>query len=110
MSEIAIIGDLRSILPFRALGLDLYDFNPEAAQFTEQVSDVFRKEYKVIYITENMLPSVDEVRSTLRYGTETIVVAIPNNQGSTGAAEEKLHRIVERAVGVDIFAKESESQ
>ena len=69
-----------------------------------------KEDYGVIFITETvgeeMLPVVQEFAAR----PLPAILYIPNNQGSTGIGLEKIRRIVERAVGVDILTGKEGSQ
>jgi V/A-type H+-transporting ATPase subunit F len=109
MHRMAVIGDHDSIMGFKALGVSVFPVRDgqEGAAVLRQIG---KEDYGVIFITENvgeeMLPVVQEFAAR----PLPAILYIPNNQGSTGIGLEKIRRIVERAVGVDILTGKEGSQ
>ena len=103
--KIAIIGNHEEILGFKALGLF-----PIAVNSTEDAKNKFNeivnnKDYAIVFVTENWAQKIQDVLLEHR-GALPAVVTIPNYAGSKGMGEQKLRRIVEKAVGSDILFKE----
>lgn len=106
MHRLAVIGDIDSIVLFKAVGVDVF---PVAS--AEEAGDVLVRladeDYAIVCITEQfggtLLPLVE------RYSDQPTpaVVFIPSNQGSAGVGMARLREIVKKAVGADILlAKE----
>jgi V/A-type H+-transporting ATPase subunit F len=106
MHRLAVIGDIDSVVLFKAVGVDVFPVSSpaEAEDALVRLSD---GEYAVICITEqfaaDLLPVVE------RFGDRPspAVVFIPSNKGSEGIGMARLREVVKKAVGADIlFAKE----
>ena len=102
MYRVAVIGDRDSVLGFKALGLEVF-FAEKKEQAAEQIHELARKNYAVIYITETL--AADILQDIAQYKDEVMpaIILIPGKQGSLGIPMNNLKRSVERAVGIDIF-------
>ena len=102
MSEIAMIGDRDSILGFKALGVAIFPVSAKdecAAALTEMME----QEFKVVFITEQIAPSPEEIASIIGDRTFPVVTMVPNNRGTTGLAMQRLQMLVRKAAGADIL-------
>lgn len=106
MHRLAVIGDIDSVVLFKAVGVDVFPVSSseEAGVALERLAN---DQYAVICVTEQygeeLLPLVE------RYSDKPspAVVFIPSNRGSAGIGMARLREIVKKAVGADIlFAKE----
>lgn len=102
MPEIAMIGDRDSILGFKALGVTIFPTNTKEESI-EALREVFKQEYKVAFITEQMSPSPGEMVSIIGDRTFPVITMIPSNRGTTGLARTSLQALVRRAAGADIL-------
>lgn len=104
MPKAAIIGDKTSVLGFKALGLDSY-----ALIKPEDGRDIWPKikeqGYSVIFITEPVYEAMEDLLKEVSGQIKPAVTIIPAVAGGKGLGMEKIRRIVEKAVGVDIFGK-----
>ncbi len=108
MYRIAAIGDKDSILGFKALGVTIYPVS-EANQAASYLKEVQDEDFAVVFITEPLLEANEELINDINRKVIPAVIPIPNNQGSTGIAMERMRQMVEKAVGVDIlFEKEGD--
>ena len=99
--KMAIIGDGDSILAFRAVGVDVFSVkDPEAA---EETLKKLAKEYKIIFITEDVAVKIDATIKKYLAEPYPIVVSVPGNAGSSGYGMECVKRAMDKALGVDIF-------
>lgn len=102
MYKVAVIGDVDSVLAFKALGLDV--FTPYEKDDIQQTLDRLAKEdYGILYITEQLAVQIPE--TIQRYTTKMIpaVILIPSNQGSLHIGLDRINEQVERAVGSNIL-------
>ena len=102
MSEIAMIGDRDSILGFKALGVAIFPVNTRD-ESVEALQEVIKQEYKVVFITEQIAPSPEEIANIIGDRTFPVVTMIPSNRGSTGLAMKRLQTLVRKAAGADIL-------
>ncbi len=102
MYKVAVIGDIDSVLAFKALGLDV--FTPyEKNEIKRTLDQAARDGYGIIYITEQLAVQIPE--TIQRYTTKMVpaVILIPSNQGSLHIGLDRINEQVERAVGSNIL-------
>lgn len=102
MSDIAMMGDKDSILGFKALGVSIFSVTNKADSI-EKLREIINQEYKVVFITEQMAPSPDEIESLIGERTFPVVTMVPSNRGSTGLAMKRLQTLVRKAAGADVL-------
>ncbi len=104
MSNIAVIGDRDTTLCFRAIGVDVFPAGSRE-EARAALADILRKQYSIIFLTEDMSPHLKEELKTLQFQTLPSVVLIPGMQGSTGLALENVRDAVKKAVGSDLLGR-----
>ena len=97
----AIIGDGDSILAFRAVGVDV--FSVKNAETAEETLKKLAKEYKIIFVTEDVAVKIDATIKRFLAEPYPIVVSVPGNAGANGYGIECVKRAMDKALGVDIF-------
>lgn len=100
--KIGVVGDKDSVLAFKALGIDVYPV-VEADEARRVIDTMARKDYAVIFVTEQIAQEVEETIE--RYNNQVLpaVILIPSNQGSLNIGLKKISDSVEKAVGVNIL-------
>ena len=99
--RLAIVGDGDSIMVFRAAGVATFPAEDE-----KKARDVLRriaKEYKVIFLTEELARPLGEFLKRFDEEPYPVVLSVPSKNGSTGYGTELLKSAMERALGVDIL-------
>ena len=86
---IAVIGDKKSILPFKAFGISTFEAENEAG--AKKILDSIR-EYEVIFITEELVQTEPPSNVTV----------IPGRKGSLGYGKLILMNIIKRATGAEV--------
>ncbi|MGE5550287.1 MAG: V-type ATP synthase subunit F [Bacteroidota bacterium] len=102
--KIGLIGEESDIRAFRALGLDLFPVADPAEVGGILPRLIKSREYGIILITEAVGEAARGIVEEAAGQALPSLVFIPGSQGSRGFARERLRKIVERAVGVDILA------
>ncbi|MDD3861587.1 MAG: V-type ATP synthase subunit F [Candidatus Gracilibacteria bacterium] len=114
--KIAIVGNKDSILGFKALGLDTYNAN-DATEATAVLYEIKKKEvvdderlgearpaYAVIFIIEDLAMKIsEEDYKNLSEDALPAIVPVPSPKGTSGYGLKRIGKMVERAVGSDIF-------
>lgn len=103
-ASMAAVGSYESILPFKAIGLDVvivteenYDKTPEA------LYRYSRSDYAALFLEEELFRRFREAVDDINEHTDLSIVPFPNQKGSLEVGLESIRRNVERAVGMDIF-------
>ncbi|HBN12995.1 MAG TPA: V-type ATP synthase subunit F [Clostridiales bacterium] len=99
--KLAIIGDGDSITVFKAAGLATFPAENEAK--ARETLRAIAKEYKVIFITEELARPLTEFLKRFDEQPYPVILSIPSKNGSTGYGTELLKSAMERALGVDIL-------
>lgn len=112
--KLAIIGTKDQILGFTALGMTaiaVNDFETAREKVLELVSSNIegatgetRKEYAIIFIMEEYAKNLtkDDYKKINKQALPA-VIPIPGIKGSTGYGLKRVKKMVEQAVGSDIF-------
>ncbi len=102
MYKIAVMGDKDSVLGFRALGLETFDFE-DSTEARRTLHRLARNEYAVIYITEQLASQLSADIARYKDSVTPAIILIPGKAGSLGLGSNALQSAVERAVGADIL-------
>ena len=105
MLKIGSIGEEQDIQAFRALGIDLFPVSQPSEVEAILPRLVKSGEYGIILITEAMGEAARAIVEEAASQPLPSLAFIPGSLGSRGFAKERLRKIVERAVGVDILAE-----
>lgn len=97
-----MVGDKDSILPFKALGIEVYFVeNKEEAKKT--VDTLAYNHYGVIFITEQFAAQIEETIERYNKMVTPSIILIPGSQGSLGVGLKRIKDNVQRAVGINIL-------
>ncbi|HEX30203.1 V-type ATP synthase subunit F [Candidatus Poribacteria bacterium] len=105
MSEIAMIGDRDSIMGFKALGVAIYPVET-VQQAMRAISEAVQQQYRIVFITEQVMPDRSEVEMLLGSRPYPVITPIPSNRGSLGLGMRRLRDLIIRAAGADILGEE----
>jgi V/A-type H+-transporting ATPase subunit F len=97
----AIIGNLDSILAFKAGGVDAYGVT--TAQEAKDALKKLAKNYAVIFITDDFAAELDDYLKRFLESAYPVIVPVPSKNGNNGYSTKKLKEQMERALGVDIL-------
>ena len=104
--KIAIIGNKDTILGFKALGFKAFDANnpDEALKILQELKSSEESKYSIIFIIEKLLMEISKVDyKKLSEKTLPAIVPLPGIKGTTGYGIKRIGKMVEQAVGSDIF-------
>jgi V/A-type H+-transporting ATPase subunit F len=103
--RIAFIGDIDTVLGFRALGVDTVvpDSDEQAA---EEFGRLVSGGYSVIMVTEDLVDALAEQIEETAHRALPAVVVLPGIAGRQRRGEETIRRLITRAVGVDLMAED----
>lgn len=105
-AAMAAVGSYESILPFKAIGLDVVVVNEENYDNTGQALRKFsRSGYAVLFLEEELFRKFKDDVDEINEFTDLSIIPVPNQKGSLEIGIESIRRNVERAVGMDIFGE-----
>ena len=110
--KIAIVGTKNITAGFAAIGCDIRNVNTTAEALDvmfnlkkeKQEQEPEKEKYAIIFVLEEFLKdiSIDDYKK-LSSGALPAIIPLPSHQGSSDFGETKIRRIVEKAVGSNIF-------
>ena len=109
-SKIAVIGDIDSVLAFKAVGVEVFD-----ATTAEQAQSLIKKltqsgQYAVLLIAEGLAELIPETLAKAKLQAYPAVVPIPTTERPSGFGLSGIKSDVEKAIGVDIIFNKDEKQ
>ncbi len=99
--KIAVIGSGDSILIFKAVGCDVYAVSNE--HNTRTALNKAIAEYKVIMITDDFAPFVEDIINDTKLNAYPAVLVIPSGTKPSNYALNKINEDVEKSLGVNIL-------
>lgn len=101
----AIVGRKDVCLGFKALGLTVVDAHgPQEAEAA--ILDLAKQGFSIIFVSEALAREIMPAIERFNKEAAPAIVMIPDHRGSSGLARERVRRLVEKAVGIDILAEE----
>ena len=102
MYKVGVVGDPRSVLGFKAVGLDIFPCS--AADEAKKVLHRMAKDhYAIIFITEGLAKDMQEAMDHYKNKMLPAIIPIPGMDGGYGVGLGNLKKSVEHAVGADIL-------
>ena len=102
MYKIAVMGDMDSVLGFKALGLDVCPVaTPEEGR--EALHRMAKENYAIIYMTEQLAAQLPAEIARYKDALRPAIILIPGKEGSLGVGKRSIQNAIERAVGADIL-------
>ena len=103
-SPMAAVGSYDSILPFKAIGLDVVEIPDENRDSIGEIMNRFAiKGYAALFVEEALFSKYQQAVDEVNESTDMCIIPVPNQSGSMGVGLSSIRRNVERAVGMDIF-------
>lgn len=102
MYKVAVIGDKKSILCFKALGISVYPAS-DKNEVRDTIEKLAKDNYAVIFITEDLSKLVKETIDRYKKQLLPAIILIPSNKGSEKIGLEEINRNVEKAIGANIL-------
>jgi V/A-type H+-transporting ATPase subunit F len=100
--KIAVVGDKDSVLPFKALGIDVFP-TEDAEGARKTIDRLAADDYAVIFVTEQAAKDIEETIDRYSRQMTPAVILIPGNKGTLNIGMKKIRDNVEKAVGVNIL-------
>ena len=100
--QIAVVGDMDSVLGFKALGLATYPVD-SVDQAKTTLQTLAKENYGIIYLTETLAASMESDIARYKDELTPAIILIPGKEGSLGIGMQNIKKAVERAVGADIL-------
>ena len=102
MYKIAVMGDLDSVLGFKALGLEVCPA-ATAEEGRQALHRMAKENYAIIYMTEQLAAQMSADIARYKDALTPAIILVPGKEGSLGIGMAGVKTAVERAVGADIL-------
>ena len=102
MYKIAVMGDMDSVLGFKALGLEVCPVST-AEEGRKALHHMAKENYAIIYMTEQLAAQIPGDIAHYKDSLTPAIILIPGKEGSLGIGMANVKTAVERAVGADIL-------
>lgn len=99
--KIAVIGSSDSVLIFKSVGCDVFGVSNE--HNTRNALNKAITEYKVIMITDNFAPYVEDIIQDSKLSSYPAILVIPSGTEKSDYALNKINEDVEKSLGVNIL-------
>ncbi|MCR4404864.1 MAG: V-type ATP synthase subunit F [Candidatus Acetothermia bacterium] len=104
-TKIGVVGPKDIYLGFKSLGLLVMDAHtPREAEAA--ILELAGQGAAIIFVAEGLAQGLLPLIERFSRQPSPAIVMIPDHRGSLGLARERLRRLVEKAVGIDILAEE----
>lgn len=105
MSDMAVIGDVNSVLGFKAAGIEVH-YAESQKEIQQSWEDALDGNYSIILVTEAIYHKLEEEIESLRDSIRPAIMIIPASTRSEGLGTARLKKVVEKAVGTDLISGE----
>lgn len=105
MSDLAVIGDINSVLGFKAVGVDVH-YAESDQEIKESWERSIEKNYAIILVTEAIYHQLEEEIESLRESIRPAIMVIPASTKSEGLGITRMKDVVEKAVGTELITEE----
>jgi V/A-type H+/Na+-transporting ATPase subunit F len=102
MYKVAVVGDKDSVLPFMALGLEVFSVS-DSDETKKTVDTLAYNNYGVIFITEQAAAPIPETIERYNKMITPSIILIPGNKGSLGIGKKRIKDNVQKAIGINIL-------
>ncbi len=99
--KIGILGEKKSVLAFRALGVDTFgiDTKEDLIKAKERIKS---EDFAVLFITEDVAGAFEKEAEEIYQKTLPAVLVIPGVKGKGEKGRQGLKKILERALGSEM--------
>lgn len=100
-AKMGVIGDKKSILVFKSLGVDVFGVEKEE-DFVKAKEKLNSESYSILFITEDVAQNFHKEVEELYNKTLPAVLIIPSAKTSNGLGKSSLKKTLERALGSEL--------
>jgi len=103
-NKIAAIGKRDAILPYKAIGVEIY-ITEEKNEFKTIIEKLVKEKYAIVLVTEEIAEKYADIIKEYNEYMIPSIIPVPGTEGSTGYGARRLREAVKKAVGADIYAE-----
>lgn len=108
-AHLAVIGDRATVQAFGALGVEAVAVD-DAEGARQAVAQRLNARYGALFVTEPVWDAAAEHIAAAADEPIPAITVIPHAGGEGGAGEERLRRIIVKAVGSELVARDEDTQ
>ncbi|MDO9544634.1 MAG: V-type ATP synthase subunit F, partial [Synergistaceae bacterium] len=95
-SPMAAVGSYDSILPFKAIGLDVVEITDENRDSIGEIMNRFAiKGYAALFVEEALFSKYQQAVDEVNESTDMCIIPVPDQSGSMGVGLSSIRRNVE---------------
>jgi len=101
-NRIAAVGKKDAILPYKAIGVDIFPVE-NREEFKDIIKKLVAEKYAIILVTEDLAEENNDI--IIEYNEYMIpsIIPVPGTRGAIGYGSKRLREAVKKAVGADIY-------
>jgi vacuolar-type H+-ATPase subunit F/Vma7 len=101
--KIAVLGSTDFVMPFSALGVDIYPVELNAGDIEENAKKIISEKYALVVVAENIAHQAEEVFSAYEDMPTPCIMVVPFTTESEGFATQALGEVLKMATGINIL-------
>jgi vacuolar-type H+-ATPase subunit F/Vma7 len=101
--KVAVLGNADFVMPFAALGADIYPVGRETGDITKNAKNIISEKYALVVVAENVASQAEEVFSVRWNDPLPCIVVVPFTTEPQGFATQALGEVLKMATGIDIL-------
>ena len=109
MAKVGVIGDLDSIIGFRALGMEVVPVRT-GHEAREALNRMIDDDAGVIFLTEPFADDVSDIMDVVSERKLPAIILIPSASEPSSIGLDRLRQSVRRATGMDILKQKLENR
>lgn len=105
MPKVMVMGKHAAILPFKAVGVEIFDVEDPGTAREELARLAGTEEETLVLVPEDLAAQCEAEIDAIRKGVAVVVMTLPASTGQAGAQREHVRQLVARSIGVDLMGK-----
>ena len=101
--KVAVLGDANFVMPFKALGLDIFSVGEKSDDIDENAQKIIEAGYALVVVAENIAPAAEAAFAPCRNLPVPCVVVVPFTTESRGHATRVLGELLRMSTGINIL-------
>ncbi len=101
-NRIAAVGKKDAILPYKAIGVDIFPVE-NRDEFKDIIGKLVAEKFAIILVTEDLAEDNSDIIKEYNEYIIPSIIPVPGTKGITGYGSKRLREAVKKAVGADIY-------
>lgn len=100
-NTIAVVGYREAVLPFLAVGADVF-ITDSADKARDAIIDCAERGYPVIFVPDDLLKELADVYQKYLAAASTSITSIPGKDSSSMFTRDRINSLIKKAIGIDL--------